>query len=56
MRDYRLMVKKTQLLIRLDADMIAKIDALRGEIPRAAWIRNRLGEVVVALEPRGKKK
>lgn len=35
----------TPLLIRLEPDLLARIDDLRGEVPRVAYIRNRLAEM-----------
>jgi len=40
------MTKMTPVLIRIEAELLARIDELRGEIPRVAYIRNRLAELV----------
>lgn len=38
------MAKMTPLLIRLEPELVARIDDLRGDVPRAAFVRRRLAE------------
>ena len=40
------MVRMTQFLMRIEPELLARIDELRGEVPRVTWIRNRLAETV----------